>query len=331
MFEPIMDRDYGFGKFIQLLVSRRFPDWLRYGGTLALVGAFVALRLALPLSGTSVVLFIPPVLVAALAFGRGPGFVATALTALATVLLLIEPLYSWAMPASEAFSVLVYLAIGCGIALLAGVLRSTMRRALTAERSKTVLLEELAHRTKNDLQMVASILSLQVRSIKDPEAKAAIEGASARIMAVAKLHNRLRSDGTDGVVDMRDYLEDLCGDLAQTFGALRPVSLTVEADRVVLGSAVAAPIGLVVNELVTNAFKYAFPDNQEGRVDVGFRRTEEDDGFVLTVSDNGIGWQSTKDGLGSRIMRLLVQQLGGSMERAPGHPGTTTTVSLPVG
>ena len=69
----LTERDYGLGKFIQLLVSRRFPDWLRYGGAVVMVGAFVALRLALPLSGTSVVLFIPPILGASLAFGRGPG------------------------------------------------------------------------------------------------------------------------------------------------------------------------------------------------------------------------------------------------------------------
>lgn len=329
MTKATTERDYGFGKFIQLLVSRRFPDWLRYGGTVGLVGAFVALRLALPLSGTSVVLFIPPVLGASLAFGRGPGLLATALTVLATILLLIEPLFSWSMPASEAFSVLVFTAIGCGIAFLTHVLRATMGRALAAERSKTVLLEELAHRTKNDLQMVASILSLQLRTLTDPDARAAIEGAAARVLAVAKLHNRLRSDGQDGVVDIRAYLEDLCGDLKQTFGALRPVAVRVDADQAVIGSAVAAPIGLVVNELVTNAFKYAFPENREGIVEVRFKRNRETAGFVLTVSDNGIGFTSAKDGLGSRIMRLLVQQLGGSMERAADRPGTTTTVTLP--
>ncbi len=324
------DRDYGFGKFIQLLVSRRFPDGLRYGGTILLVGAFVALRLALPLSGTSVVLFIPPVLAASLAFGRGPGLLATGLTAVATVLLLIEPMFAWSMPASEGFSMLVYVAVGCGIAVLAHVLRATMGRALAAERSKTVLLEELAHRTKNDLQMVASILSLQVRTIADPEARFAVEGAATRVLTVAKLHNRLRSDGSDSVVDIRAYLDDLCGDLRQTFGALRPVVLTVESDPVVLGSVTAAPIGLVVNELVTNAYKYAFPDNREGRIDVCFQRSEAVGGFVLTVRDNGVGWSGTKDGLGSRIVRLLAQQLGGSLERAPGNPGTVTTVSLPL-
>ena len=236
------------------------------------------------------------------------------------------------MPASEGFALLVFLAIGCGIAVLdaCAALHHAPGPGGRAG-SKTVLLEELAHRTKNDLTMVASILKLQLRSLSDPESRAAIEGAAARVLAVAKLHNRLRSDGTDGVVDIRDYLEDLCGDLRQTFGDLQSVDVKVDADRAVLGSAVAAPIGLVVNELVTNAFKYAFPDRHDGTVEVRFRRAEADDGYVLTVSDNGVGWRGTKDGLGSRIMRLLVQQLGGSMERAAGNPGTMTTVKLPVG
>ena len=327
MVGPMPYSDHGFSKFIQLLVSRGFPAWLRYGGSVALVGFFVALRLSLPLDGIRFVLFIPAVLGASLAFGRGPGLLATALTTAASVIWLIEPRNSFLIPANEIFSVMVYVAIGCGIALLCHVLRTTMHRALSAERSKTVLLEELAHRTKNDLQMVASLLSLQARALSEPVARAAIEGAAARVLAVAKLHNRLRSDGQQGVVDIRDYLDDLCGDLRQTFGEFRPVTVRLEADRAVVRTAVAAPIGLMVNELVTNAFKHAFPDNRPGVIEVTFRRAAP--GFVLTVHDDGIGRSDAKDGLGSRLIRLLAQQVGGEIDQTPSGPGATTTITLP--
>ncbi len=322
--------DYGFSKFLQLLFERRFPHWLRYGATLALVAFFVALRLSLPLTGMRFVLFIPAVLGASLAFGRGPGLLATALTALAAIVFLIEPTNRLYIPTSEVFSVVVYVLIGCGIALLCHVLRATMHRAIAAERSKTVQLEELAHRTKNDLQMVASLLSLQARALPESGARAALEAAAARVLTIAKLHHRLRSDGGDGVVDMRDYLDDLCGDLRKAYGELRPVAVRVESDHAVLGTRVAAPIGLIVNELVTNAFKYAFPDNREGAVSVSFQRAEGA-GFALVVRDNGIGSIGAAEGLGSRLIRLLVQQLDGKIERIDAVPGTLTKVTLPMG
>lgn len=319
--------DYGFSKFLQLLFARRFPHWLRYGATLLLVVVFVALRLSLPLHESRFVLFVPAVLGAALAFGLGPGLLATALTTLAALTLLIEPRNRLYIPKTEVFSVIVYVIIGCGIAVLCQMLRTTMHRALAAERSKTVLLQELSHRTKNDLQTVASLLSLQARSSANPEARGALDAAATRVLAVAKLHNKLRNDGGDGVVDISDYLGDLCSGLREAYGELRPIAIRVESDHAVLGTGVAAPIGLIVNELVTNAFKYAFPDNREGLVNVTFRR-QEDGSSRLVVRDNGIGSDSAAEGLGSRLIRLMVQQLDGSVERT-NAPGTLTTVTLP--
>lgn len=323
----MVQRDYGFGRFLQLLFARRFPDWLRYGAATALAAFFVALRISLPLSESGFVLFIPAVLTASLAFGPGPGLLTTGLTTVAAVIFLIEPRNQLYIPTGEVFSVFVYVAIGCGVALLCHVLRVTMNRAIAAERSKTVLLEELSHRTKNDLQMVASLLMLQARGLPDSEARGALDAAATRVMTVAKLHNRLRSDGSDGVVDMHDYLDDLCADLSKAYGELRPVAIRVKADHAILGTATAAPLGLIVNELVTNAFKYAFPGNREGVVEVAFEH--RDAGLTLVVRDNGVGSTDAVEGLGSRLIRLMVQQLNGQLQRAEGGPGTLTTVTIP--
>ncbi len=319
-------RDYGFSRFLQLLFARRFPDWLRYGATVGLAAFFTALRLSVPLSGLHFVLFIPAVFIASLAFGRGPGLLATALTTLTASALLVAPANKLLLPRGEFVSVAVYVALGIGIALLCGTLRSMTHRAMAAERAKTLLLEELAHRTKNDLQTVASLLSLQARA--QPETRAALEGAAVRVLTIAKLHNRLRADGHGGVVNIRDYLQDLCHDLSQTYGELRPVVVRVDAEPAVLGTDVAGPLGLIVNELVTNAFKYAFPGTSGGTVAVSFRRSGAD-GFALTVRDDGVGMTGAKEGMGSRLVRMLVQQMDGTLQRADGAPGTSTSVRLP--
>ncbi len=321
-------RDYGFGTFIQLLVSHRFPVWIRYGGALALVILFVALRLAIPVGGVKFVLFIPAVFAASLAFGPIPGLMAMVLTTLAALAMLVwrdgQPLVS----PSDMFSAVVYVIVGSGIAMVCHVLRATTGRALAAERSKSVLLEEMAHRTKNDLQTVASVLSLQARSMPADAGRAAIETAAARVMAIAKLHNRLRTDRGHGVVDLRDYLDDLCQDLMRPYGELRPVAVRLASDSVVLRTAMAAPIGLIVNELVTNAFKYAFPDNRSGTIRVDFHRLAPGPGYELTVADDGVGAREAGEGLGSRLVNQLVQQIGGTIERSGGTPGTTTTVTF---
>ncbi|HEX4767392.1 MAG TPA: sensor histidine kinase [Lichenihabitans sp.] len=321
-------RDHGVGTFIQLLVSHRFPFWIRYGGALGLVILFVALRLSIPVGGVKFVLFIPAVFAASLAFGPIPGLVAMLLTTLAALAMLLWRDGQLPVTPSDLFSAAVYVIVGSGIAMVCHVLRATTGRALAAERSKSVLLEEMTHRTKNDLQTVASLLSLQARSMPADAGRAAIEAAAARVMAIAKLHNRLRTDRGHGVVDLRDYLDDLCQDLMRPYGELRPVAVRLAADSVVLKTAVAAPIGLIVNELVTNAFKYAFPDNRSGTIRVDFHRREGTSGFELEVADDGVGSTEARDGLGSRLVKQLVQQLGGTIERRDAAPGTVTVVTF---
>lgn len=303
----------------------------RYVLTTLIVLVFFLIRLGLPLgAGYPFLVFFPAVFLSSILFDRGSGFLATALTTILAIYFFIEPRYHVLPPIEQVPPLVLYVLISCGIAVLSEALRRALERAQTAEREKDLLLQELAHRTKNNLQIIASVLALQARSVDDPEMRRIFDAAVTRVRVIANAHSQLQSTGDRSMVDMRSYLTDLCRDLGDSLRDVRPVAVRVEADPIELSTDKAVPIGLIVNELVTNAFKYAFRDDQEGAVTVTFRRNEA--GLVdLVVEDNGVGCPvAVKEGLGSRLVRLLVQQVGGSVTRAPGSPGCRVVASLAI-
>lgn len=314
---------------LQLLPRRRFPIALRYAATTAFVGIALLLRLALegPLRDYPLLLFIPAIFFAALLFDKGSGFYATVLSTLLAAFFFIDPRYSFRVPGSDLLPLAIYVAIGFTISALTEALRKTVEKLSVAEEAKSVLLQEMAHRTKNDIAMVASVLSLQARGQAEPAARRALEAAIARVGVIAKAQERLRAAETGIRVDMADYLTALCGGLGDLLRDVRPIAVRVRADPVELTSSQAVSIGLIVNELVTNAFKYAFPAGQGGAVDVEFRR--RDDLVEIVVSDNGVGCPAASaDGLGSRLVRLLAAQMQGSVRREPADPGCRVAVAI---
>lgn len=315
--------------FLYRLLAWRAPAWVRYAGTTAIVVLVLLLRLALPFPGFPFLLFVPALFLSAVLFGSGAGLYGTVLSAVLVAYFIIEPVYSFVVPGSQVFSIAVYVFVGACISLLCVALRALLDRAVAAEREKSLLLDELAHRTKNNLQMIASLLALQARGQPDPAARAALDSAVARVQVIARLHDTLQPGGRDAVVDMRDYLDGLCRALGETLAELRPVAVRVSAERVELDAVLAGPVGLIVNELVTNAFKYAFPDGRGGTIEVGFRRAPGAR-LELAVRDDGVGLPpGGAEGLGSRLTRMLVQQLDGDIVRADAGPGCAVAVTFP--
>jgi two-component sensor histidine kinase len=310
------------------LASQRFSLFVRYGVTTAIVSGFFLLRIEMgERAGTyGFFVFIPAIFLSSLLFDRGSGLLATALSILGLVYL-IEPSGSFWV-ARQHIIALVFFALECvGIAILCEALRKALERATKTEREKDLMFQELAHRTKNNLQMIASVLALQARAQKEPALKAAFDAAVARVQVITNAHDRLQPGGLQGEVNLRDYVGDLCRNLGDSLRDLRPVAVRVEVEPLMVGTDKAVPLGLIVNELVTNTFKYAFPDGSEGAVDVTLRRIKEDE-VELVVRDNGVGCTSLHEGLGSRLVRLLVQQLGGSITREVAKPGCLVTARL---
>lgn len=199
-------------------------------------------------------------------------------------------------------------------------------------REKEVLLKEIHHRVKNNLQIISSLLNLQAANLHDPFALAHFQDSQHRIRSMALIHERLYRSGDLAHVDFQEYLHDLTGHLLQSYRAqTNEVVLKIKVDDIYLDIDTAIPCGLIVNELVSNALKHAFPDARSGVIGVEMFCT--DDGQTrLIVGDNGIGMPSDVDllhstSLGLQLVASLTKQLGGTISVC-GNTGTTVTVSF---
>src|SRR5262249_24042353 len=290
--------------------------WVRYAPSALTVVVFCALRVGLPLEDSRFIIFVPPVFIASLLFGRSCGYYATALCAIAAEALILPP--GGLLPApTHLASLAIFLLVCLGISVVNHGLRRALVRVIETEAQSRLLLEELGHRVQNNLQMIIAVLTLQARRDADPRVQRAVDAAIMRIRVIAEAHDRLRLGRSGEMVEMCDYLRQLCTNLVDTVREVRPIALRVDCDPFTLPTEAAVPVGLIVNELVTNAFKHAFQDTQEGSVVVSLQRHHNGD-LNLSIRDDGAGCSDdVRDGLGSRLVRMLVQQLNGTLERRP--------------
>ncbi|MDD5677776.1 MAG: PAS domain S-box protein [Kiritimatiellae bacterium] len=214
-------------------------------------------------------------------------------------------------------------------------LRSREKELLAANRDKEVLLKEIHHRVKNNLQVISSLLKLQLGHVQDRQAAAVIRECQNRIKSIAIVHEKLYQSRSLAEVDIGNYIQSLISHLFRMF-LVDPGSVTMDVavDNVALHIDQAIPCSLIINELVSNALKYAFPDNRRGVIRIRLQ-AGANDLFRLEVGDNGVGFPSQVDfrntaSLGLQLVMTFVEQLGGSIERSPG-PGTTFVVTFPAG
>ncbi len=172
--------------------------------------------------------------------------------------------------------------------------------------------DELNHRVKNNLAMVASLLQLQARG-SDEQVREHLVKAAARVQSIAEVHDALSRGAGSDTVDFGAYLQDLCVSLRRSLAIEDRIALRVDTQPENLSVEKAISLGMVVNELVTNAVKYAYPNGEAGAITVAFRRDR--DRLALTVGDHGQGLASepAAAGLGMRLVRSLLDQLGGEI------------------
>jgi two-component sensor histidine kinase len=174
------------------------------------------------------------------------------------------------------------------------------------------------------------MVSIEARRHKSGQGKAALERVSHRIEALGALYSKLQAADTVEAIDAAAYLDGLCRDLvASVQNGGTAISLQTDIDSALLPTDRAIPIGLIVNELVTNAIKYAFAPNTKGTIFVTFKRAHG--GLRLTVADDGKGVDPKRvdSGLGGRLVQGFAEQLGGQLERESGSQGTTVRLILP--
>jgi PAS domain S-box-containing protein len=216
-------------------------------------------------------------------------------------------------------------------------------QAMVAERTaalaqRDLLLREVYHRVKNNLQIVDSLLVMQARQVSDPDSKAALMGLRSRVYALGLVHHQLMGSPDLQTFDFAPFLKELSANILEG-GATRGVTLDVHAEPLTVGLDFAIPLGLLVTELVTNSLKHAFPDG-EGRINVELSR-DEDGSVSLVVADNGQGMaagqvagesgKSPSRGLGANIIKGLVAQLRGTMSvREDNGTRSEVRVTAPV-
>jgi two-component sensor histidine kinase len=352
--------------------SRALPISIRYGATVAIVVAALSLRLLvddiLP-PGYPFAFFYLAILFCSTLFNQGSGLVATATSALLATYFFLPPADQFVMSdLGHLAALLLFMLTGTIIALTLEALHTAVADLQTAndelaaarddtsaalnqvarsERLRSLLLREFRHRTRNDLGSLVGLLLLRARTAPSEAAREALKEAAQHALALSRVHSRLTpedelpGDAEVGVVDTRDFVLGLCIDLdsAQVGEGLRPIALMAEAESHTLDAERAVPLGLVLNETVTNAMKYAFPEERAGAVRVRFLR--EGEHFLLTVVDDGIGvppeaeldtappgQPSPGSGLGTRLLRALAAQLRGTFTRQPGPDGAGTLSEL---
>ncbi|OOG70766.1 histidine kinase dimerization/phosphoacceptor domain -containing protein [Algoriphagus sp. A40] len=180
---------------------------------------------------------------------------------------------------------------------------------------KEFLLKEIHHRVKNNLETISSLLSLQTAQIENPEFQAIMEETQNRVHSMGMIHKRLYQGENIKSIEMKDFFESLGNYIIDTFDASGRIRFLSEMEPLELDVDLAIPIGLIVNELISNSLKYAFPKNGSG--EIGVRLLGKGSHLHLMVSDNGIGMpeipQIHGSGFGSELIRLLTKQLDGKM------------------
>ena len=193
------------------------------------------------------------------------------------------------------------------------------RRLEVALSEKETLLKEVYHRVKNNLQVIRSLLNLHSRTLPEGPARIAMQETAERVRAMALVHEKLYQSGNLAEISLKEYVSDLLGQLWEsTDAAANGIRLNLEVEPMNVGLDTAIPLGLLINELVSNALKHAFPGGRQGSVDITLQ-SDSNGGARLTIRDDGKGLPADLDPARSRTMGLklatsLATQLGGSLE-----------------
>lgn len=196
-----------------------------------------------------------------------------------------------------------------------------------ALQKQTVLAHEIDHRVKNNLQMIASLVVMQSRTITDPETRSSMQAMLARVEALSTAHRRLYQTKDTTSFDLADFIRDLVGDLVSAFGDGK-LDLHLDLEHQDMPADKAAPLALIVNELVTNALKHAFADREGGRL--GIRVHKPNGKLRIEVADDGHGMNGAKDtsSFGLRLVSSLARQLQAEIEWLDNTPGTKVRIDF---
>ena len=214
------------------------------------------------------------------------------------------------------------------------VINANLKKTTISLKEKETLLQEIHHRVKNNMAVISSLLSLQAKNIEDSHVKDILKESQGRIYAMSAVHETLHGSENLSEIDLRNYLSKITNSVFQTFSTDREkVNLNSNLDDSHIRLNQAYPLGLVINELISNSLKYAFPDERKGEINVNMKK--QDQKLQLTVIDDGVGipddfdWKNSKS-LGLKLVRTIVEnQLDGSIDMESKN-GTKFTIKFNI-
>ena len=320
--------------------AHHWPFWWRVAVTA--VAVFITYLVQIPLEhqvpGEPFLLFSLVVISATLAFGLQAGFLAVALSTLLSFPF-FEPHGSFSLVrASDLVCIELYaiLGVGCvfafsrlGKRLMS--LSETNETLAQLDKSRSLLLRETAHGVANNFATVAALLSLRSISVDDVQARRSLDEAVEQVKVMARVHRRLRARDHDVSLDSAAYVRELCDDLEEMTRG-RPIMIECEAVSLPVCMHEAVLMGLILNELITNAVKHAFPDGRAGHIRV--RLDALDTRLRLSVKDDGVGvdrgaWNGADTGQGQALVLGLAHELQGSLDLKSATTGSSFSVTFP--
>ncbi len=192
----------------------------------------------------------------------------------------------------------------------------TQKELSTKNDENVLLLKEIHHRVKNNLEVVSGLLALQFAKIEDPNIQEVMLSSQNRVKSMGILHQKLYQSEQLAFIEMKNYFENLCENILDSYNETERIKVTIEMKELDLDVDTAVPLGLIVNELLTNSLKYAFPKGEKGNINLSLININEDN-FQLKISDNGVGkplfGKPQGTGFGTQLVELLTQQIEGEL------------------
>jgi PAS domain S-box-containing protein len=186
-------------------------------------------------------------------------------------------------------------------------------------KEKELLLQEIHHRVKNNMQIISSLLNLQHSFVEDEEIKTILKDSQSRVKSMALVHEKLYQTDDLAEINAAEYIRSLTTSMFNNYSVQSGVELILDVGEVFFDIDTAVPMGLVINELVSNSLKYAFPDDKTGKIYISLQKSSEEGKYILKVEDDGVGFPEDIDFLNSRslglqLVKTLVDQLDGTVE-----------------
>lgn len=195
-------------------------------------------------------------------------------------------------------------------------LETTLSQLTAKNAENELLLKEIHHRVKNNLEVVSSLLALQSAKIEDPEIQDAMLASQNRVQSMGILHQKLYQSEHLAFIEMKNYFQNLCENILDSYNETERIEVNIDMNEIELDVDTAVPVGLIVNELLINSLKYAFPNGNKGTIKLSLENIDKDN-LTLKISDNGIGksldTKAKGTGFGTQLVDLLTRQIGGKL------------------